>query len=160
MLDPSKLPATLSAAPRIVESAAIRTRRLTLDEQQNILAESMGMLLNKTAWRNEQRVDPLASMITADSALWFRNSLPRRSSRLHLQLLRDSHSLAPRCFCCITCVACGELEFLNGAGWLLLLLVTNFARAAKKGHDIFGIHADATAYKGLVVVWNSWRERR
>jgi hypothetical protein len=111
--------------------------------------------------------------------------LLRRSSRLNLHSLRDAHSLAPRlparqqsmskrtpgggiehfglsprCFCCMTCVACGELEFLNGVGWLLLLFVTNFAPAANKRHDIFGIHADASAYKGMVSVWHWWRERR
>jgi spore coat protein A len=34
--------------PRIAESQAVVTRRLTLDEQLNMVSESMGMLLNKT----------------------------------------------------------------------------------------------------------------
>jgi spore coat protein A, manganese oxidase len=48
--DPSSLPATLRSLPRIAESSAIHTRRLTLDEQTNMVAESQGMLLNKTPW--------------------------------------------------------------------------------------------------------------
>ncbi len=36
--------------PRIAESSAIQTRRLTLDETTNRVAESQGMLLNKTPW--------------------------------------------------------------------------------------------------------------
>ena len=48
--DPSALPAQLRAVPRIEESSAVRTRRLTLDEQLNLVAESQGMLLNNTPW--------------------------------------------------------------------------------------------------------------
>jgi len=48
--DSSALPAELRAAPRIAESSAVRTRRLTLDEQLNLVAESQGMLLNNTPW--------------------------------------------------------------------------------------------------------------
>ena len=48
--DPSDLPAALRPLPRIAESAAVKTRRLTLDEKQNLVAESEGMLLNKTPW--------------------------------------------------------------------------------------------------------------
>jgi spore coat protein A, manganese oxidase len=48
--DPSALPAQLRAAPRLDESNAVRTRRLTLDEKFNLVAESQGMLLNKTPW--------------------------------------------------------------------------------------------------------------
>jgi spore coat protein A len=48
--DPSALPASLRAVPRILESAAVQTRRLTLDESVNNVAESTGMLLNNTPW--------------------------------------------------------------------------------------------------------------
>jgi spore coat protein A, manganese oxidase len=48
--DSSTLPAALRPVERIAESTAIQTRRLTLDEQMNMVAESMGMLLNKTPW--------------------------------------------------------------------------------------------------------------
>jgi len=48
--DPSALPASLRAVPRILESAAVLTRRLTLDESVNNVAESTGMLLNNTPW--------------------------------------------------------------------------------------------------------------
>ncbi len=48
--DATVLPATLRSLPRIAESSSVLTRRLTLDETQNMVAESMGMLLNKTPW--------------------------------------------------------------------------------------------------------------
>ena len=48
--DPSALPESLRAVPRILESAAVQTRRLTLDESVNNVAESTGMLLNNTPW--------------------------------------------------------------------------------------------------------------
>jgi spore coat protein A, manganese oxidase len=48
--DPSDLPAILRPLARIAESAAVQTRRLTLDETTNRVAESQGMLLNKTPW--------------------------------------------------------------------------------------------------------------
>jgi spore coat protein A len=48
--DPSALPASLRAVPRILESSAVQTRRLTLDESVNTVAESTGMLLNNTPW--------------------------------------------------------------------------------------------------------------
>jgi spore coat protein A len=48
--DPSALPASLRAVPRILESSAVQTRRLTLDESVNNVAESTGMLLNNTPW--------------------------------------------------------------------------------------------------------------
>jgi spore coat protein A, manganese oxidase len=48
--DPSALPSSLRAVPRILESTAVQTRRLTLDESVNTVAESTGMLLNNTPW--------------------------------------------------------------------------------------------------------------
>jgi spore coat protein A len=48
--DPSRLPAQLRDVPRLAESSAVRTRRLTLDEQLNQVAQSQGMLLNNTPW--------------------------------------------------------------------------------------------------------------
>jgi spore coat protein A len=40
----------LRAVPRIRNQAAVRTRRLTLDESAELVAESTGMLLNNTPW--------------------------------------------------------------------------------------------------------------
>jgi spore coat protein A, manganese oxidase len=48
--DPSALPASLREVPRILESSAVQTRRLTLDEALNNVGESTGMLLNNTPW--------------------------------------------------------------------------------------------------------------
>jgi spore coat protein A len=49
-IDDSVVPPQLRNVPRIAESSAVRTRRLTLDEQVNLVAESQGMLLNNTPW--------------------------------------------------------------------------------------------------------------
>ena len=48
--DTSAVPATLREVERIPESRAVKTRRLTLDENMNMVQESMGMLLNNTPW--------------------------------------------------------------------------------------------------------------
>jgi spore coat protein A, manganese oxidase len=48
--DSSAVPSRLRTVARIAESSAVRTRRLTLDEQLNLVAESQGMLLNNTPW--------------------------------------------------------------------------------------------------------------
>ena len=46
--DPSSLPAELRPVPKIAESDAVKTRLLTLDEYQNLVAEPILMLLNGT----------------------------------------------------------------------------------------------------------------
>ena len=48
--EPGDLPTVLRPLGRIAESSAAQTRRLTLDENTNRVAESLGMLLNKTPW--------------------------------------------------------------------------------------------------------------
>ena len=48
--DTSALPAALRPLTRIPESQAIKTRRLTLDENMDMVQQSMGMLLNNTHW--------------------------------------------------------------------------------------------------------------
>jgi spore coat protein A len=50
VIDESSVPASLRPVERIPESAAALTRRLTLNENLNMVAESMGMLLNNTPW--------------------------------------------------------------------------------------------------------------
>ncbi len=50
--DPSSLPAELRPVPRIAESDAVKTRLLTLDEYQNLVAEPVLMLLNGTYWHD------------------------------------------------------------------------------------------------------------
>lgn len=48
--DSSVLAGALRPITRIAESSSVLTRRLTLGETQNMVAESMGMLLNNTPW--------------------------------------------------------------------------------------------------------------
>jgi spore coat protein A, manganese oxidase len=82
--DPSALPATLRAVPRIAESAAIRTRRLTLDEMQNMVAESQGMLLNKTPWHMPVTEKPVLDT----TEIWELVNLTDDTHPIHLHMVR------------------------------------------------------------------------
>jgi spore coat protein A len=50
--DPSSLPAALCPVPKMAESDAVKTRLLTLDEYQNLVAEPVLMLLNGSYWHD------------------------------------------------------------------------------------------------------------
>jgi spore coat protein A len=82
--DPSSLPASLRAVPRIAESAAVKTRRLTLDESQNLVAESTGMLLNKTPWHAPITEKPLLGT----TEIWEIVNLTDDTHPIHLHLVR------------------------------------------------------------------------
>lgn len=82
--DPSSLPATLRPGPRIAESTAIRTRRLTLDEQENMVAESMGMLLNKTPWHMPITEKPVLNT----TEIWELVNLTDDVHPIHLHMVR------------------------------------------------------------------------
>ena len=82
--DTSSLPAALRAVPRIAESSAVRTRRLTLDENLNDVAESMGMLLNKTPWH-----DPITEKPVLNSTeIWELVNLTDDTHPIHLHMVR------------------------------------------------------------------------
>jgi spore coat protein A len=82
--DSSVVPATLRPVPRIQESSAIKTRRLTLDEQMNMVAESMGMLLNKTPWHM-----PITETPVLDSTeIWELVNLTDDVHPIHLHMVR------------------------------------------------------------------------
>jgi spore coat protein A len=82
--DESVLPSTLRAAPRIAETSAVKTRRLTLDEQENMVAESMGMLLNKTPWHM-----PITENPVLDSCeIWELVNLTDDVHPIHLHMVR------------------------------------------------------------------------
>jgi spore coat protein A len=82
--DPSQLPETLRSVPRIAESTAVKTRRLTLDENQNMVAESQGMLLNKTPWHM-----PITEKPVLDSTeIWEFVNLTEDVHPIHLHLVR------------------------------------------------------------------------
>jgi spore coat protein A len=82
--DPSLIPKALRPTPRIPESNAIKTRRLTLDEQLNMVAESMGMLLNKTPWHMPITEKPLLNT----TEIWEFVNLTDDVHPIHLHMVR------------------------------------------------------------------------
>jgi spore coat protein A len=82
--DPSALPSLLRAVPRIPESAAVLTRRLTLDETENMVAESQGMLLNKTPWHMPITEKPLLG----STEIWELVNLTDDTHPIHLHMVR------------------------------------------------------------------------
>jgi spore coat protein A len=82
--DTSALPASLRRVARIPESAAVRTRRLTLDENLNPVAESMGMLLNKTPWHAPITEKPLLN----STEIWELVNLTDDVHPIHIHMVR------------------------------------------------------------------------
>ena len=82
--DPSDLPATLRPVPRIAESSAVQTRRLTLDETTNMVAESQGMLLNKTPWHMPITERP----VLGTTEIWELVNLTDDVHPIHLHLVK------------------------------------------------------------------------
>jgi spore coat protein A, manganese oxidase len=82
--DSSVVPATLRPVERITESSVAKTRRLTLDEQMNMVAESMGMLLNKTPWHMPITENPVLNT----SEIWELVNLTDDVHPIHLHMVR------------------------------------------------------------------------
>ena len=82
--DASNLPASLRPVARIAESAAVKTRRLTLDESVNLVAESTGMLLNKTPWHAPITEKP----VLGTTEIWELVNLTDDTHPIHLHLVR------------------------------------------------------------------------
>jgi spore coat protein A, manganese oxidase len=82
--DTSALPATLRKVERIPESRAVKTRRLTLDENMNMVQESMGMLLNNTHWH-----EPVTEKPVIDTTeIWEIVNLTEDTHPIHLHLVK------------------------------------------------------------------------
>ncbi|WP_058189085.1 multicopper oxidase family protein [Terracidiphilus gabretensis] len=82
--DTSSLPATLRPVQRIGESNAVQTRRLTLDENLNLVAESKGMLLNNTPWHA-----PITEKPVLDTTeIWELVNLTDDVHPIHLHMVR------------------------------------------------------------------------
>ncbi len=82
--DDSALPATLRPIERIPESTAIKTRRVTLDENMNKVQESMGMLLNNTPWHMPVTEKPVLDT----TEIWEIVNLTEDTHPIHLHLVR------------------------------------------------------------------------
>jgi spore coat protein A len=82
--DPSTVPSALRPLPRIAESSAVRTRRLTLDENMSLVAESVGMLLNKTPWHAPVTEKPVLNT----SEIWELVNLTEDVHPIHLHMVR------------------------------------------------------------------------
>ena len=82
--DPSELPSALGTLARIDASAAAVTRRLTLDESLSPVAESTGMLLNKTPWHMPVTETPRLG----STEIWELVNLTDDTHPIHLHLVR------------------------------------------------------------------------
>jgi spore coat protein A len=108
--EPGILPATLRSVPRIAESEAVTTRRLTLDEQLNPVSESMGMLLNKTPWHMPITEKPKLNTIE----IWELVNLTDDVHPIHLHMVRFQ-ILDRRRFDAFEYMTKGDLRFLGPA---------------------------------------------
>jgi len=108
--DPSSLPTTLRPVPRLLETSAIKTRRLTLDEQLNMVSESMGMLLNKTPWHMPITEKPVLNT----SEIWELVNLTDDVHPIHLHMVRFQ-ILDRRRFDGFEYITTGNLRYISPA---------------------------------------------
>jgi spore coat protein A, manganese oxidase len=108
--DTSDLPAALRPLTRIAESAAVKTRRLTLDEKQNLVAESEGMLLNKTPWHMPITERP----VLGTTEIWELVNLTDDVHPIHLHMVKFQ-ILDRRPFDTFQYLTAGTLRFVGPA---------------------------------------------
>ncbi|AXC11415.1 Multicopper oxidase [Acidisarcina polymorpha] len=78
------LPQVLRPVTRIPESQAVKTRRLTLDENMDLVQQSMGMLLNNTPWHMPVTEKP----VIHTTEIWELVNLTEDSHPIHIHLVR------------------------------------------------------------------------
>jgi spore coat protein A len=81
---PARVPRSLRPIERLAESAAVRTRRLTLDERMDDVQRSMGMVLNNTPWHAPVTEKP----VLHTTEIWELVNLTDDSHPIHLHLVR------------------------------------------------------------------------
>ena len=82
--DTSVLPMKLRAVERVKETAAVKTRLLTLDEHLNLADQSMDMMLNNTPWHA-----PITEKPVIDTTeIWEFVNLTEDTHPIHLHLVR------------------------------------------------------------------------
>lgn len=82
--DDSSLPPQLRTIEQIPESRAVKTRRLTLDETMDKVQNSMGMLLNNTAWHMPVTEKPVINT----TEIWEFVNLTEDTHPIHLHLVK------------------------------------------------------------------------
>jgi spore coat protein A, manganese oxidase len=81
---PAAIPASLARVERIQEANAVRTRQLTLEEYDDVLAEPMTHLLNGKRWH-----DPVTENPVLDTTeIWSLVNLTDDAHPIHLHLVR------------------------------------------------------------------------
>jgi spore coat protein A, manganese oxidase len=106
--DASVVPTSLRTIERIPESSAVLTRRLTLDENLNMVAESMGMLLNKTPWHAPVTEKPVLNT----TEIWEFVNLTDDVHPIHLHMVRFQ-ILDRRRFDAFDYMTAGKLRFTS-----------------------------------------------
>jgi spore coat protein A, manganese oxidase len=82
--DTSAMPALLRPVERMPESAAIRTRTLTLDELDDLVGDPVTMLLNQSHWCAPITEEPVQDTVE----IWNLVNLTEDSHPIHLHLVR------------------------------------------------------------------------
>ena len=82
--DPSSLPQTLRPIPKVLESAAVKTRRLTLDEVDTILDDPMVHLLDGKRWHEPISEKPALGT----TEIWELVNTTDDTHPIHLHLVR------------------------------------------------------------------------
>ncbi|QBB69945.1 bilirubin oxidase [Pseudolysobacter antarcticus] len=82
--DTSVLPAALRAVPKLLESASVKTRDLTLEEVDDLVSDPVSLSLNSKHWCMPVTEDPVIDTIET----WNMINLTDDSHAMHLHLVR------------------------------------------------------------------------